>query len=197
MKTFALAASILFLVHNASAQCVAEDESLDACMTTAGTGDVAKEACDVCVTAAAAATSAIATTTCDELAAGDSGLCVALNLCPCPESCAADVDAYALCEVNDELGLGCTNLNCRVDGTDTPPDGTDAPPEGTDTPPDGTDSPPTEAAGSPTDPPAPTEAAGAPTEAPPTAAPTSAAASLTYAKMGSLVVGIIATIYSL
>lgn len=48
MKTFAFA--LLFLASHISAQqCIAEDEALDACMETAGTGGAAKTACDRCI----------------------------------------------------------------------------------------------------------------------------------------------------
>lgn len=104
--------------------CLTEDEALDACMIREGTGDADKEECDICVGAAAAATYAIMTTSCDELAMTDNGLCVALGLCrTCPVGCSTEMNAYALCEVNDELGLGCETLECNVaDGaaTDTP-----------------------------------------------------------------------------
>jgi hypothetical protein len=90
-------------------------------LETAGLGDGAKEACDICVSAAAAATYAIGTTSCDELATPENGLCVALGLCPtCPVGCSAEMEAYALCEVNDELGLGCQTLECNVVDPVTP-----------------------------------------------------------------------------
>lgn len=178
MKTFALAASILlFLAYDGNAQCMTEDESLDTCMTTAGTGDVAKEACDVCVVAAAGSSAAIGTVTCDDLANGDGGLCVALNLCPCPESCVAEVGAYALCEFNDEVSADCASLSldCSDAATTTAEDGAAT----------------TEDGGAVT-----TEAPPATTEAPPTADPTSAT-SLTFTKMGVVVAGVISSIYLL
>ena len=98
MKTFALACAVLLLAHGAHAQpgqddpCLTEGEALDACMTTAGLGDAAQGVCDTCVDLAASATYTIGTITCDELASGDNGLCVALNLCPCPAECAAEAD---------------------------------------------------------------------------------------------------------
>lgn len=176
--------------------CLTEDEALDACMIREGTGDADKEECDICVGAAAAATYAIMTTSCDELAMTDNGLCVALGLCrTCPVGCSTEMNAYALCEVNDELGLGCETLECNVaDGaaTDTPPEGTDTPPTGdTETP---TTAPaPTEAASTPTEA-APTEAAITPTEAPPTDTPTSMASPASFTKIGVLVAGFLAVV---
>jgi hypothetical protein len=147
MKTFTLACVVLLLTHGGNAQCVTEDTALDVCMETAGLGDAAKEACDICVSAAAAATYAIRNTTCDDLAMADNGLCIALGLCPtCPVGCSAEMEAYALCEVNDELGLGCQTLECNFADPETP---TTAPA-------------PTEAGSTPTEA-APTEAGSAPT----------------------------------
>jgi hypothetical protein len=112
---------VLLLTHDGNAQCVTEDTALDVCMETTGLGDVDKEACDTCVVAAATATSAIMTTTCEELTSRDNSLCVALGLCPtCPVGCSAEMEAYALCEVNDELGLGCQTLECNVIDSETP-----------------------------------------------------------------------------
>jgi hypothetical protein len=196
IKTFAFACVVLLLTHGGNALCDTEDTALDVCMETAGLGDVDKEACDTCVEAAAAVTSAIMNTTCEELAIGDNGLCVALNLCPCPEDCAAEVDSYALCEVNDELGLGCQTLECNLAETPTTaPAPTEAgntpteaaPTEAGSTP---TEAAPTEAGSTPTEA-APTEAGSTPTEAPPTDTPTSMA-SPTYTKIGAFVAGLLA-----
>jgi cell division septation protein DedD len=187
MKTFTLACVVLLLTHGGNAQCVTEDTALDVCMETAGLGDVAKEACDVCVVAAAAATSAIMTTTCEELASGDNNLCVALGLCPtCPVGCSAEMDAYALCEVNDELALGCQTLECNVADPETPTTAP-APTAAGSTP---TEAAPAEAGSTPTEA-APTEAGSTPTEAPPTDTPTSMA-SPTYTKIGAFVAGLLA-----
>lgn len=171
--------------------CFTEDAALEACMIGEGTAEAARDLCDLCVEAAYAVTSAIASTSCDDLATPDNGLCVALGVCPtCPVGCSAEMAAYALCEVNDELGLDCQTLECNVvdPGTETPTV-SPAPTVAGGTP---AEMAPTDAASTPTEA-APTEAAAtSPTEAPPTATPTSMASPTYYTiKIGALVAGLL------
>jgi hypothetical protein len=136
----------------------------------------------------------------------DNDLCVALGSCPtCPVGCSAEMEAYALCEVNEELGLECQTLECNVAASEIPTT-TPAPTEagGSSTPTEA--AAPTEAGSTPTMAPAPTDAGSTPTEAPPTAAgstPTEAPptaptgtptsmASPTYTKIGAFVAGLLA-----
>jgi hypothetical protein len=101
MKTFVFA--LLFLVsHVGAQQCTTEDEALDACMETAGTGGPAKTACDLCVSGAGE-TAGEAGGVCADFEGGSSELCAALAGCMrCPAECSAEMEA---CKPLDTLVL--------------------------------------------------------------------------------------------